>query len=92
MRMFSSVGVGVVVVVLDMFVLVAGVRVRVSNFIVAVFVGMRFVVTVLIVCHCRLLWFEIPSLSIVLSAMSPGNKPDRAELTASCPVCDPRAA
>jgi hypothetical protein len=53
MRVFSSVG--VIVVVLDMFVLVAGVRVRVSSFVVAVFVGMRFVVTVLMVCRCRLL-------------------------------------
>jgi hypothetical protein len=51
MRMFSSVVVGVGVVVLDMFVLVAGVRVRVRNFVVAVFVGMRFVVTVLMRCH-----------------------------------------
>jgi hypothetical protein len=79
MRVLSSVVVGVVVVVLDMFVLVAGVRVRMSSFVVAVFVGMRFVVTVLIVCHCRLLWCEIPSVSIVLSAMSPGNKPDRVD-------------
>jgi hypothetical protein len=39
MRVFSSVGVGVVVVVLDMFVLVAAVRMSVSNFVVAVFVG-----------------------------------------------------
>jgi len=54
-RMFSSVGVGVVVVVLEMFVLVAAVRMRVSNFVVAVFVGVRFVVTVLMLCHCRLL-------------------------------------
>jgi hypothetical protein len=56
MCVFSSVGVGVVVVVLDMFVLVAGMRVRVSKFVVAVFVGVRFVVTVLMLCHCRLLW------------------------------------
>jgi hypothetical protein len=56
MRVFSSVVVGVGVVVFDMVVLVAGVRMRVSNFVVAVFVGMRFVVTVFIVCHCRLLW------------------------------------
>ena len=47
MRVFSSIGVGVVVVVLDMFVLVAAVRMRVSNVVVAVFVGVRFVVTVL---------------------------------------------
>ena len=79
MRVFSSVGVGVGVVVLDMFVLVAGVRVRVSKFVVAVFVGVRFVVTVLMVCHCRLLWCEIPAVSIVLFAMSPGNKPDRVD-------------
>ena len=79
MRVFSSVGVGVGVVVLDMVVLVAGVRVRVSNFVVAVFVGVRFVVTVLMVCHCRLLCYEIPTASIVLSAMSPGNLPDQRD-------------
>jgi hypothetical protein len=76
MRVFSSIGMGVVVVVLDMFVVVGGVRVRVSEFVVAVLVGVRFVVTVLIVCHCRLLWCEIPFVSIVLSVMSPGNNPD----------------
>ena len=54
MCVFGSVGVGVGVIVLDVFVLVAGVRVRVGNFVVAVFVGVRFVVTVFIVCHCRL--------------------------------------
>jgi hypothetical protein len=53
MRVFSAVVVGVGVVVLDMVVLVAGVRVRVSNFVVAVFVAVRFVVTVFIVCHCH---------------------------------------
>jgi hypothetical protein len=54
MRVFSSVVVGVGVVVLDMVVLVAGVRVRMSNVVVAVFVAVRFVVTVFMVCHCRL--------------------------------------
>jgi hypothetical protein len=54
MCVLGSVGVGVGVIVLDVFVLVAGVRVRVGNFVVAVFVGVRFVVTVFIVCHCRL--------------------------------------
>ena len=54
MRVFSSVGVGVGMVVLDVFMLVAGVRVSVSNFVVVVFVGVRFVVTVFMVCHCRL--------------------------------------
>ena len=39
MCVFSPVRVLVGVVVLDVFVLVAGVRVRVSNFVVAVFVG-----------------------------------------------------
>src|SRR5277367_7079742 len=72
MRVFSSVGVGVGVVVLDMFVLVAGMRVRVSKFVVAVFVGVRFLVTALMLCHCRLLWCEIPAVSIVLSATSLG--------------------
>jgi hypothetical protein len=54
MRVFGSVGVAVGVVVLEVFVLVAGVRVRVSKFVVTVFVGVWFVVTVLIVRHCRL--------------------------------------
>jgi hypothetical protein len=79
MGVFSSVGVGVVVVVLEMFVLVAAVRMRVSNFVVAVFVGVCFVVTVLMLCHCRLLCCEIPAVSIVLSAMTPGNNPDRVD-------------
>jgi hypothetical protein len=79
MRVFGSVGVRVGMVVLDVFVLVAGVRVRVSNVVVAVFVGVRFVVTVWMLCHCALLWCEIPAAPIVLSAMSPGNKPDRAD-------------
>ena len=73
MCVFGSVGVGVVVVVLDVFVLVAGVRVRVGNFVVLVFVAMRFVVTVFMVCHCHPLCVEIPTVSIVLFAMSPGN-------------------
>jgi hypothetical protein len=42
-------------------------------------VGVRFVVTVWMVCHCRLLWCEIPAVSIVLFVMSPGNKPDRVD-------------
>jgi hypothetical protein len=71
-RVFSSVGVGVVVVVLEMFVLVAGVRMGVFNSVgVGVVVGVRFVVTVSMVCHCRLLCYEIPAVSIVLSAVSP---------------------
>jgi hypothetical protein len=61
------------VIVLDMFVVVAGVRVRVGDFVVLVFVGVRFVVTVFMVCHCHPLCVEIPTASIVLSAMSPGN-------------------
>jgi hypothetical protein len=54
MRVFGSVSVGVVVVMLDVLVFVGGVRVSVSEFVVAVFVGVRFLVTVLMVCHCRL--------------------------------------
>ena len=53
MRVFTSVGVGVGVVVLDMLVVVAGVRVRVSQVVGLVFVGVRFVVTVFMVCHCH---------------------------------------
>lgn len=53
MCVFGSVGVGVGVIVLDVFVLVAGVRVRVGNFVVLVFVAVRFVVTVFMVCHCH---------------------------------------
>ncbi len=54
MRVFGSVSVGVVVLVLDVLVFVGGVRVGVSDFVVAVFVGVRFLVTVLMLCHCRL--------------------------------------
>ena len=54
MRVFGSVGVFVRMVVLDVVVLVAAVRVRVRKFVVAVLVGVRFIVTVLIVCHCHL--------------------------------------
>jgi hypothetical protein len=61
MRVFSSVGVGVGVIVLDMLVVVAGVRVRVRDFVVLVFVGVRFVVTVFMVCHCHPLYVEIPT-------------------------------
>jgi hypothetical protein len=61
MRVLSSIVMGMGVVVLDMLVLVAGVRVRVSNFVVVVFVGMHFVVSVWMLCHCRLLWCEIPA-------------------------------
>jgi len=60
MRVFSSVGVGVGVVVFHVVVLVAGVRVGVSNFVVVVFVGVRFVVTVLMLCHCHPLWCRNP--------------------------------
>jgi hypothetical protein len=49
MRVFSAVVVGVGVLVLDMVVLMAGVRVRVSDVVVLVFVAVRFVVTVLMV-------------------------------------------
>jgi hypothetical protein len=73
MCVFSSVGVGMGVVMLDMLVVVAGVRVRVSAFVVLVFVGVRFVVTVFVVCHCHPLYVEIPAVSIVLSGMSRGH-------------------
>ena len=53
MRVFSSIVVRVGVLVLDMVVLMAGVRMRMSNVVVAVFVAVRFVVTVLIVRHCH---------------------------------------
>lgn len=75
MRVFGPIGVSVSVVVLDMFVLVAGMRVRVSSSVVAMFMSMRFVVTVLALRHCRLLSCELPDASIVLSAMRPGNRP-----------------
>jgi hypothetical protein len=66
MRVLSSVVVAVRVVVLDMFVIVAGVRVRVRNFVVAMFVRVGFVVTVLMVCHCALLWCD-PGRSLLCS-------------------------
>jgi hypothetical protein len=55
MRVFGSFGVGVRVFVLEMFMLVAGVRMRVSEIVVVVFVGVRRVMTALMVCHCHLL-------------------------------------
>jgi hypothetical protein len=89
MRVFSSVGVGVGVVVLDMVVLMAGVRVRVSNFVVVVFVGVRLVVTVLMVCHCRLLWCEIPGGLYCPLRDMPWEPARSKGLTASCLVCTP---
>ncbi len=84
MRVFSSVSVGVVVVVLEMFVLVAGVRMRVFSSVgVGVIVGVRFVVTVSMVCHCRLLYGEIPAVSIVLSLGDPWEQPGPSGLTLS---------
>jgi hypothetical protein len=59
MRVFGSVGVRVSMVMLDMFVLVAGVRMRVSSPVVTMFVSVRFVVTVLALRHCRLLSCEL---------------------------------
>jgi hypothetical protein len=82
MGVFSSIVVSMGVVVFEMFVLVAGVRMRVFSSVgvgVGVVVGVRFVVTVSMVCHCRLLCCEIPAVSIVLSAMTPGNNPDRVD-------------
>jgi len=87
MRVLSSVVVGVGVVVLDMFVLVAGVRVRVSNFVVAMFVRVRFVVTVLMVCHCHPLCCRDPGRIYCALRDAPWE-----QLTASCLVCNPRGA
>jgi hypothetical protein len=68
---FASFRVGVRVFVLEMFMLVAGVWMRMSELVVVVFVGMRCVMTVLIGCHCHLLVVslscEIRTNSIVLS-------------------------
>jgi hypothetical protein len=75
MRVFGSVGVSVGVVVLDMFVLVAGMRVRVSSSVVIMIMRVGFIVTVLALRHCRLLSCELPDASIVLSAIRPGNRP-----------------
>jgi hypothetical protein len=68
-RVFGSFGVGVRVFVLEMFMLVAGVWMRVSELVVVVFVGTRCVMTVSIGCHCRLRVVEIRTKSIALSTM-----------------------
>lgn len=51
----AFVAVRVRVFVLEMVMVVTGVRMRVREFVVLVFVGVRRVVAVLILCHCRLL-------------------------------------
>jgi hypothetical protein len=63
MRVFGSFGVGMRVFVLEMFMLVAGVRMRVRQLVVSVFVGVRCVITVLMVCHCQLLIAGIPGMA-----------------------------
>ncbi len=75
MRVFGSVGVSMGMVMLDVFVLVAGMRVRVRSSVVIMFRRVGFVVTVLALRHCRLLSCELPDAPIVLSAMRPGNGP-----------------
>jgi hypothetical protein len=92
MRVFSSVRVGVVVVVLDMFVVVAAVRMRVSNVVVAVFVGVRFVVTLLMICHCRLLRCEIAAAFDCALRNEPWEQARPDGFTASCLVCNFRGA
>ena len=87
MRVLGSVVVAVGVVVLDMFVVVAGVRVRVSNFVVAMFVRVRFVVTVLMLCHCHPLCCRDPGHIYCALRDAPWE-----QLTASSLVCIPRGA
>jgi hypothetical protein len=92
MRVLGSVVVGVGVVVLDMFVLVAGVRVRVSNFVVAMFVRVCFVVTVLMLCHCHPLCCRDPGRLYCALRDAPWEQTRPDGLTASCLVCIPRGA
>jgi hypothetical protein len=87
MSVFGSVVVGVRVVVLDMFVVVAGVRVRVSEFVVLVFVGVRFVVIGLMVCHCHPLCCRDPDRTHCALRDAPWE-----QLQASCLVRNPRGA
>ena len=88
--MFGSVGMGMVMVVLDMFVVVRGVRVRVGKFVVAVFVGVRFVVTVLIVRHCRLPVVCDPGRIHSALRDEPWEQVALCELIASCAVRNSR--
>jgi hypothetical protein len=55
------------VLVFDVFMLVAGVRVRVCELVVLVFVGVRVVVTIGM-CHCHLPVVANADESILLSA------------------------
>lgn len=73
MCVLGSVAVGMRVFVLEMFVLVAGVRMRVSELVVVVvvFVCVRSVMTVFVVCHCHLQSFGTSMGSIVLSTTPP---------------------
>ena len=64
----GSFGVGVRVFMFDMFMLVAGVRMRVRDLVVAVFVGVRVVMTIWM-CHCHLPVVAGSDESIVLSTM-----------------------
>ena len=59
MCVLGSVAVRMRVFVLEVFVVVAGVRMRVSEVVVLVFVGVRRVMTTLMVCHCHLQSWEI---------------------------------
>jgi hypothetical protein len=57
---FGSFGMRVRVLVLEMLMLVAGMRMGVSELVMVVLVGVRCVMTVLMVCHCQLLVVRNP--------------------------------
>ncbi|OBK40098.1 hypothetical protein A5658_23585 [Mycobacterium sp. 1245111.1] len=70
MGVFGALSVGVRVFMFDVFMLVAGVRMRVRDLVVTVFVGVRVVVTIWM-CHCHLPVVADLDESIVLPAMTP---------------------
>ena len=59
MCVLGSVAVRMRMFVLEMFMLVAGVRMRVRELVVLMVVSMRSVMTIFVVCHCHLQSCEI---------------------------------
>lgn len=75
MGVFGSLSVGVRVFMFDVFMLVAGVRMRVRDLAVTVFVGVWVVVTIWM-CHCHLPVVADSDESIVLSTIIPWGRVD----------------
>lgn len=73
-RVLGSLAVRVRVFMLEVVMVVAGVRMRVGEFVVTVFVGVGSVVPVLIVCHCRLLAMRNSGWRPLCSSLTQGQR------------------